>query len=108
MEGKKTFILRAAEIADSIQTFSHPWNSKSEISGVYLGRTVGLKRTGVNFARIAPVKSLLFIIPTIGRKNGFIFYQVGVLQKLTARNLRWVQEILWDFRLLQSLIISEI
>lgn len=56
MEEKKSPILRAEQIVDSIQTFSHPWNPNSEISGTYLGRTVGLKRTGVNFARIAPGK----------------------------------------------------
>lgn len=56
MEDKTPLILRAQQIADSMQTFSHPWNPNSEISGTYLGRTVGLKRTGVNFARIAPGK----------------------------------------------------
>ena len=56
MEEKKSPILRAKQIADSIQTFSHPWNPNSEISGTYLGQTVGLKRTGINFARIAPGK----------------------------------------------------
>jgi uncharacterized cupin superfamily protein len=52
MTNKKSLILRAKEIADSMQTFSHPWNPNSEISGTYMGRTVGLKRTGVNFAVI--------------------------------------------------------
>lgn len=76
MEGKKTFILRAAEIADSIQTFSHPWNSKSEISGVYLGRTVGLKRTGVNFARIAPGKES-FVYHSHYREEEWIYILSG-------------------------------
>ncbi|MBD2531942.1 cupin domain-containing protein [Nostoc flagelliforme FACHB-838] len=52
MTNKKSLILRAKQIADSMQTFSHPWNANSEISGIYMGRTVGLKRTGVNFAVI--------------------------------------------------------
>ncbi|WP_330203671.1 cupin domain-containing protein [Cyanobacterium sp. DS4] len=76
MEGKKTFILRAKEIADSIQTFSHPWNSKSEISGVYLGRTVGLKRTGVNFARIAPGKES-FVYHSHYREEEWIYILSG-------------------------------
>lgn len=56
MTEKQSFILKATEIADSLQIFSHPWNPKSEISGTYMGRTVGLKRTGVNFAKIPPGK----------------------------------------------------
>ncbi|WNZ22176.1 cupin domain-containing protein [Leptolyngbya sp. NK1-12] len=56
MNNKSSLILRAEQIATSMQTFSHPWNPRSEISGTYLGRTVGLKRTGVNFAKLAPGK----------------------------------------------------
>ncbi|MBW4450007.1 MAG: cupin domain-containing protein [Hassallia sp. WJT32-NPBG1] len=56
MTDNKSFILRAQQIADSMQTFSHPWNPKSEISGTYMGRSLGLKRTGVNFAKIPPGK----------------------------------------------------
>jgi uncharacterized cupin superfamily protein len=49
-------ILKAADMAKLQQTFSHPWNPTSEITGVQMGRKLGLKRTGVNFARIAPGK----------------------------------------------------
>jgi hypothetical protein len=56
MNSEHPLILRAAHITNLLQTFSHPWNPNSEISGAFLGRTVGLKRTGVNFARIAPGK----------------------------------------------------
>ena len=56
MEDPKTLILRAEKILDSLQTFSHPWKPNSEISGAYLGRTVGLKRTGVNFVKVPPGK----------------------------------------------------
>lgn len=76
MEGKKTFILRAKEIADSIQTFSHPWNSKSEISGAYLGRTVELKRTGVNFIKIAPGKES-FVYHSHYREEEWIYILSG-------------------------------
>ncbi|MUL39413.1 cupin domain-containing protein [Gloeocapsopsis dulcis] len=56
MTDKKSFLLRRQQIEDSMQTFSHPWNPKSEISGAYLGRALGLKRTGVNLAKIPPDK----------------------------------------------------
>lgn len=45
-------IVRAADIAAHAQEFSHPWNSNSEMRGTQLARSVGLKRTGVNFIRV--------------------------------------------------------
>lgn len=48
------YLLRAADAAANEQTFSHPWNPRSEITGAQLGAMTGLKRTGVNLARIAP------------------------------------------------------
>ena len=50
------YLLRAADIAARSQTFSHPWNERSEISGYQLGKSTGLRRTGVNLARLAPGK----------------------------------------------------
>lgn len=76
MEDKKPLILRAAQIADSTQTFSHPWNPKSEVSGTYLGRTVGLERTGVNFARIAPGKES-FVYHSHYREEEWIYILSG-------------------------------
>ncbi|EDX71135.1 Cupin domain protein [Coleofasciculus chthonoplastes PCC 7420] len=76
MEDKTYPILRAKQIADSMQTFSHPWNPNSEISGTYLGRTVGLKRTGVNFARIAPGKES-FIYHSHYREEEWIYILSG-------------------------------
>jgi uncharacterized cupin superfamily protein len=76
MENKKTLILRAEQIADSIQTFSHPWNPKSEISGTYLGRMVGLERTGVNFARVAPGKES-FVYHSHYREEEWIYILSG-------------------------------
>ena len=49
-----TLLLRAADIAAKTGTHSHPWNPKSEMRGVQLSRQVGLTRTGVSLARIAP------------------------------------------------------
>jgi len=45
-------IVRAADIAAHSQEFSHPWNSNSQMHGTQLARSVGLKRTGVNFIRV--------------------------------------------------------
>ncbi len=50
------YLVRAADIATHAQTFSHPWNPRSQITGAMLGRMAGLKRTGVSFARIPPGK----------------------------------------------------
>ena len=47
-------IVRAADIAAHAQEFSHPWNPQSLMRGTQLGRSVGLKRTGVNFMRVPP------------------------------------------------------
>lgn len=50
------YLLRAADIAARGQTFSHPWNPQSELTGYQMGKATGLKRTGVNLARMAPGK----------------------------------------------------
>lgn len=50
------YLLRAADIAARSQTFSHPWNPQSELTGYQLGKSTGLRRTGVNLARMAPGK----------------------------------------------------
>jgi uncharacterized cupin superfamily protein len=49
-------IVRAADIAAHSQQFSHPWNPASEMHGTQLARSVGLRRTGVNFIRVPPGK----------------------------------------------------
>jgi uncharacterized cupin superfamily protein len=45
-------IVRAADISEHAQEFSHPWNPYSAMHGTQLARSVGLKRTGVNFIRV--------------------------------------------------------
>ena len=45
-------IVRAADAVAHSQQFSHPWNPNSEMHGMQLARSVGLKRTGVNFIRV--------------------------------------------------------
>jgi uncharacterized cupin superfamily protein len=49
-------IVRAADIDAHAQEFSHPWNPESLMRGTQLARSVGLKRTGVNFIRVPPGK----------------------------------------------------
>jgi uncharacterized cupin superfamily protein len=46
------YLLRAAEMAARMQTFSHPWNPQSQLSGYQMGKATGLKRIGVNLARL--------------------------------------------------------
>jgi uncharacterized cupin superfamily protein len=52
MEKPSLNIVRAADVAAHLQQFSHPWNPDSEMHGMQLARSVGLKRTGVNFIRV--------------------------------------------------------
>ena len=56
MADARRFILRSSEIAQREQPFSHPWNPKSQLIGVQLSRTLGLKRAAVNIARMPPGK----------------------------------------------------
>jgi uncharacterized cupin superfamily protein len=56
MEKPSLNIVRAADIAAHAQQFAHPWNPSSEMHGTQLARSVGLKRTGVNFIRVPPGK----------------------------------------------------
>jgi uncharacterized cupin superfamily protein len=56
MADAKQLILRASEIGQREQSFSHPWNPKSQLIGVQLSRALGLKRTAVNIARMPPGK----------------------------------------------------
>lgn len=56
MDKPNLYLLRAADIAARSQSFSHPWNPQSELIGYLLGKSTGLKRVGVNFARMPPGK----------------------------------------------------
>lgn len=52
MADSKQLLVRADHSAASAQTFSHPWNAKSELSVTMIGRMAGLTRTGVSLGRI--------------------------------------------------------
>lgn len=47
-------LLRAAEVAALEVSFCHPWDSRCELRGSWMGRRAGLKRTGVSLGRLAP------------------------------------------------------
>lgn len=52
MSDSTPLLLHAAEIKDRERSFSHPWNLNSSVSTAFLGRALGLRRTGVNLTRI--------------------------------------------------------
>jgi uncharacterized cupin superfamily protein len=49
---KSPYLLRAEDIEEMKESFSHPWNPKSRIIGTRLGPKVGLKRIGVSIATL--------------------------------------------------------
>ncbi|MGD2182955.1 cupin domain-containing protein [Lusitaniella coriacea LEGE 07167] len=73
---KRVYLLRANEIAEQEATFSHPWNSNSQISGTRLSPIVGLKRVGVSFAKIPPGKES-FIYHSHHREEEWIYIISG-------------------------------
>jgi len=76
MTNQHPLILRAEQIAANLQPFSHPWNPNSELFGVRMGLTVGLKRTGVNFGKIPPGKES-FIYHSHDREEEWIYILSG-------------------------------
>ena len=76
MTEKKTFLLRAREIAEQETTFSHPWNPNSSITGTQMSRLVGLKRSGVSLAKIPPGKES-FIYHSHVREEEWIYIISG-------------------------------
>ena len=69
-------LLRAADIAAKTDRHSHPWNPKSEMTGAQRSRLVGLKRTGVSLARIAPGKES-FVSHAHEREEEWIYILSG-------------------------------
>ena len=49
-------LVRAGDIRDKEETFSHPWNDKSEVTGTRMSEAAGLSRTGVSRVTIKPGK----------------------------------------------------
>ncbi len=55
-DDNQTYVLRAAAIEERAETFSHPFNEKSEITGTHLSPLTGLKRVGVSKVMVPPGK----------------------------------------------------
>ena len=79
MPNQSPYLMRAADIVARTQSFSHPWNSLSEIHGTMMGRLLGLKRTGVNFARVPPGKES-FVYHSHQREEEWIYILSGEAQ----------------------------
>ncbi|HVS61881.1 MAG TPA: cupin domain-containing protein [Thermoanaerobaculia bacterium] len=47
-------VLRAADIESRAQTFSHPWNPLSQVTGTRMSMLGGLERTGLSRVRVEP------------------------------------------------------
>src|SRR4029078_10488293 len=69
-------IVRAADIAAHAQEFSHPWNPRSLMQGTQLARSVGLKRTGVNFVRV-PAGKESFVYHSHRHEEEWIYLLAG-------------------------------
>lgn len=48
------FVIRADQAAGLEQCLSHRWNPRSRVHVAFLGRALGLQRTGLNLARVPP------------------------------------------------------
>jgi uncharacterized cupin superfamily protein len=75
MEDRR-FIVRAGDIAEQAQPFSHPWNPNSELFGTRLGAQTGLSRTGVNWVCIPPGKES-FVYHSHYREEEWIYILSG-------------------------------
>ncbi|MDX2215012.1 MAG: cupin domain-containing protein [Oculatellaceae cyanobacterium bins.114] len=76
MADQHPLLLRAEQIASNLQAFSHPWNPNSELSGIQLGKTIGLQRTGVNFGKVPSGKES-FIYHSHHREEEWIYILSG-------------------------------
>jgi hypothetical protein len=94
MNKKKTYphIIRGSEIKENENTFSHPWNPKSEVIGTHMSRLAGLTRTGLFASH--PEKSLLPIIFITVKKSGHTLFLAKVSRKLMGKSTNLLPEIL--------------
>ena len=76
MADTKQFVLQASEIAQREESFSHPWNPKSQLIGVQLSRALGLKRTAVSIARMPPGKES-FVYHSLRHEEEWLYILSG-------------------------------
>ena len=69
-------LLRAADSGAKMGKHSHPWNPNSEMTGVQLSRLVGLERSAVSLARIAPGKES-FVYHSHEREEEWLYILSG-------------------------------
>ena len=69
-------LLRAADSAAKMAHHSHPWNPRSEMTGVMLSRLTGLERTAVSLARIPPGKES-FVYHSHAREEEWLYILSG-------------------------------
>jgi uncharacterized cupin superfamily protein len=73
---EKRFLVKADEVAENADGFSHPWNPNSEIIGTRLSTLVGLSRTGVSLIRI-PTGKESFVYHSHQREEEWIYVISG-------------------------------
>jgi uncharacterized cupin superfamily protein len=73
---ERKYLIRADEVVENANSFSHQWNPDSEISGTRLSTLVGLSRTGVNGARL-PAGKEYFVYHSHYREEEWIYIISG-------------------------------
>ena len=105
MADAKRFILTSSEIHEREQSFSHPWNPKSQLIGMQLGRVLGLKRTGVSIARIPPGKES-FVYHSHQSEEEWLYILSGCgIAEIAGKRLKSLPARSWRFPHLRSRII---
>src|ERR1700750_3075211 len=73
---KPQFLLSRDKAQEFQASFSHPWNPNSHLSGVPLGKVMGLERTGVSLVHIDPGKES-FVYHSHQREEEWIYILSG-------------------------------
>jgi uncharacterized cupin superfamily protein len=73
---ERKFLIKADEVAEGADSFSHPWNPNSEIVGTRLSTLVGLSRTGVSRICI-PARKESFVYHSHCREEEWIYIISG-------------------------------
>jgi hypothetical protein len=107
MADAKRFILHSSEMRQGEQSFSHPWNPKSQLIGVQLSRALGLERTAVRSPACRRVRNLLSTTPITMKRSGSISYQGVVSARLTVKSSKSVLAISWPSPRLRCRIIKK-
>jgi uncharacterized cupin superfamily protein len=77
---ERNYLIKADEVVENANSFSHPWNPNSEIVGTRLGVLVGLSRTGVNWARVPAGKESFIYLSRYRKERIYIISGRAVAQ----------------------------